>query len=194
MNFSIVHQDHYSRGQLLLRTFFGWLYIGIPHGIVLMFLGIWSAILGFITFWITLFTAKFPESIFSYQVNLQRWTLRLTGSLLNLYDGYPHFGLEPKDQKVVLEVPRPERVSRLLVLLRTIFGVIYVYIPHGVCLIGRGIAAYVVAFIAWWAVLFTGSYPERWHEFVAGTYRWSTRLTLYMSYMTDEYPKFSGKP
>jgi hypothetical protein len=111
-----------------------------------------------------------------------------------LFDGYPHFGLKPKDETVVLEVPRPERVSRLLVLLRTLFGVIYVSIPHGVCLLGRGIAAFVVVFIAWWAVLFTGKYPERWHAFVVGTYRWNTRLSLYMSYMTDEYPKFSGKP
>ncbi|HUX21552.1 MAG TPA: DUF4389 domain-containing protein [Spirochaetia bacterium] len=194
MNLSIVHQDKFSRGQLILRTLFGWLYIGIPHGFILFFLFIWSAILQFVTFWVALFTAKFPESMFNYQVNLQRWSLRLSGSLLNLYDGYPHFGLAPKDEKVVLEVPRPERVSRLLVLLRTIFGVIYVYIPHGICLAGRSIAAFVVAFIAWWVVLFTGKYPEKWHGFVVGTYRWSTRLSLYMGYMTDEYPKFSGKP
>lgn len=193
MNMSIVHQERYSRGQLLLRTFFGWLYIGIPHGVVLLFLSIWSAILQFVTFWVTLFTANFPESIFNFQVNLQRWYLRLDGSLINLFDGYPKFGLKAEGEKVILEVPRPERVSRLLVLLRTLFGFIYVYIPHGVCLLGRGIAAYVVAFIAWWAVLFTGRYPESWHGFVAGTYRWGIRVSLYMSYMTDEYPKFSGK-
>jgi hypothetical protein len=26
-----------------------------------------------------------------------------------------------------------------------------------------------------------------------GTYRWSTRIGLYLGYFTDEYPKFSGK-
>lgn len=177
-----------------MRTLFGWLYIGIPHGFVLFFLLIWSGILQFVTFWVTLFTAKFPESMFNYQVNLNRWIMRLDGSLFNLFDGYPSFGLKTTGEKVILEVPRPERVSRLLVLLRTLFGAIYVYIPHGICLLGRGIAAYVVAFIAWWAVLFTGKYPEKWHGFVVGTCRWSLRLTLYMGYMTDEYPKFSGKP
>lgn len=194
MNVSIVHQERYSRGQLLLRTFFGWLYIGIPHGIVLFILSIWGAILQFVTFWVTLITAKFPEGIFAYQLNYQRWYLRVNGSLINLYDGYPSFGLNASHEKVELHVARPERVSRLLVLLRTLFGVIYVYIPHGVCLIGRGIAAYVVAFIAWWVVLFTGRYPERWHEFVVGTYRWATRVGLYMGYMTETYPPFSGKP
>lgn len=193
MNVSIVHQDRYSRGQLLLRTFFGWLYIGIPHVVVLFFLAIWGAILQFVTFWVTLITAKFPERIFAYQLNYQRWYLRLNGSLINLYDGYPPFGLNASREKVELHLERPERVSRLLVLLRTLFGVIYVYIPHGICLAGRGIAAYVVAFIAWWAVLFTGKYPERWHEFVMGTYRWGIRVNFYMGYMTDTYPPFSGK-
>ena len=31
MKLDVTHQDSYSRGELLLRTFFGWLYIGIPH-------------------------------------------------------------------------------------------------------------------------------------------------------------------
>lgn len=194
MNMTIAHQERYSRGQLLLRTFFGWLYICIPHFFILFFLFVWSAILQFVTFWVTLFTAKFPQSIFDYQLNLQRWYMRAECSLLNLFDGYPKFGLKSGGEQLTLELPRPERVSRLLVLLRTLFGAIYVYIPHGICLIGRGIAAFVVAFIAWWAVLFTGKYPERWHGFVVGTFRWGMRVNFYMSYMTDEYPRFSGKP
>lgn len=194
MNMSIVHQDRYSRGQLLLRTFFGWLYIGIPHGIVLFVFSLWGAILQFVTFWVALITAKFPESIFSYQLNYQRWYMRASGSLLNLFDGYPPFGLNASREKVDLELERPEKVSRLLVLLRTLFGIIYVMIPHGVCLIVRLIVTYVIAFIAWWAVLFTGKYPEGMHAFVTGTYRWGTRVGFYMSYMTDTYPPFSGKP
>jgi hypothetical protein len=48
-------------------------------------------------------------------------------------------------------------------------------------------------FIAWWVVLFTGKYPETWHAFNVGTFRWITRVQLYMGFMTDEYPPFSGK-
>ena len=30
MKLTVMHQEKYSRGELLLRLFFGWLYIGIP--------------------------------------------------------------------------------------------------------------------------------------------------------------------
>ncbi len=36
----VEHQAEYSRGQLMLRMLFGWLYIGLPHGICLFFLHI----------------------------------------------------------------------------------------------------------------------------------------------------------
>jgi hypothetical protein len=42
-------------------------------------------------------------------------------------------------------------------------------------------------------VLFTGKYPARWHAFNVGSYRWLYRISLYLGYFTDEYPKFSGK-
>jgi hypothetical protein len=193
MKLSITHQEKYSRGQLLLRFFFGWLYIGIPHFFLLAVVGIWSGILSFITFWIVLFTARFPESIFTYQVGMHTWLLRVEASLGNLVDGYPAFFPGGKGDSVKLEVPRPEHISRGLVILRLLFGAIYVGIPHFVCLFFREIASAVLGFLAWWAILFVGRYPARWHAFNVGTYRWLTNVSLYLGYFTDEYPKFSGK-
>jgi hypothetical protein len=71
MKYGVRHQDTYSRGELLLRTFFGGLYIALPHGLILLFLMLWSSILNLITFWAVLITGKFPESMFNYQLNLQ---------------------------------------------------------------------------------------------------------------------------
>ena len=193
MKLSITHQEKYSRGELLLRTFFGWIYIGIPHAFLLGIVGIWSAILSFVTFWVVLFTGKFPERIFNFQVGYTNWSLRLEATLMNLVDGYPEFFPGGKSDTVKLEVPRPERVSRVLVLVRLLFGAIYVGIPHVFCLWFRFIGTGVLMFLAWWAVLFVGRYPARWHAFNVGTYRWLTRVTLYLGYFTDEYPRFSGK-
>lgn len=171
---------------------FGWLYIGIPHMIPLFFVLIWSGILSFVTFWIVLFTGRFPERIFSFQLKVQNWYLRLTASLQNLVDGYPAIGLKGTSEKVTLELERPEKVSRVLVLVRGIFGIFYVMIPHGFALGFRGIGTGVLTFLAFWAVLFTGRYPENWHAFNVGTIRWNTRVDLYLGFYTDEYPKFSG--
>ena len=193
MKLTITHQEHYSRGELILRTLFGWLYIGIPHCFLLFFVSLWSAVLAFVTFWVVLFTGKFPVSIFDFQIKLKAWSLRVNASLCNLVDGSPAFGLGGTSEKVSLQVERPESVNRVLVILRLLLGIFYVLIPHGVCLIGRSVATAVLMFLAWWVVLFTGKYPERWHAFNVGALRWGTRVGLYMGYFTDIYPPFSGK-
>ena len=69
--FEIQHQEQYSRGQLLLRSFFGWLYIAIPHAFILFFMQIAPGILQFLAWWIVLFTAQYPKSFFDFQMG--RW-------------------------------------------------------------------------------------------------------------------------
>ena len=193
MKLNINHQDSYSRGELILRTLFGGIYIAVPHMFLIMFVSIWASILSFVTFWIVLFTAKFPEGIFNFQIGFQQWVIRVNASLTNLVDGYPSFGVKGESDKVSLVVERPERVSRGLVIVRTLFGGIYVGIPHMFCLSFRMIATEFLSFLAWWVVLFTGKYPERWHAFNVGTFRWSTNISLYLGFFTDTYPRFSGK-
>ncbi len=193
MNLEIKHQDSYSRGELILRTLFGFIYIAIPHLFLLIFISIASAVVTFIAFWAILFTGRYPQSMFEFQVKAMRWDLRLRSRLNNLSDGYPAFGLNATDDYVTFEVPYPESLSRGTLLLKAFFGFIYVIIPHGFLLIFRLIATSVLTFLAWWAVLFTGNYPASWHSFNVGTLRWGMRVNLYMSYMTDDYPPFSGK-
>lgn len=193
MKLTIKHQETYSRGDLLLRTFFGFIYIGIPHYFLLLFVGIWGSILQFISWWSILFTGRYPQSFFEFQVGLQRWSLRLQARIMNLSDGYPAFGIKGTDELTSFEMPYPESLSRGTLLLKTFFGIFYCILPHAFCLIFRNIASQFLAFLAWWVVLFTGKYPATWHAFNVGTIRWSARVGLYMGYMTDEYPRFSGK-
>jgi hypothetical protein len=194
MKLTINHQEHFSRGELLLRQFFGFFYIIIPHYFLLFFVGIWSNILAFITWWIILFTGTYPKSFFDFQVGVTKWQIRVSSRLMNLADGYPSFGVGGTDEYTDFQMEHPESLSRGLLLVKTFFGFIYVMIPHGFCLIFRGIGSGFLAFLAFWAVLFTGHYPESWHRFNTGTIRWQTRVNLYMGlWMTDEYPPFSGK-
>lgn len=94
---------------------------------------------------------------------------------------------------VTFSVKYPEKLSRGILLLRTFFGCIYVGIPHGIILALYGIAYSVVQFIAWWAILFTGRYPEGMFQFVIKYSRWSLRVSVYTSYLTDVYPPFNGE-
>jgi hypothetical protein len=96
----------------------------------------------------------------------------------------------PADYTVVY----PEKLSRGMVVLKALFGWIYVGIPHGIVLFFFGIAASVVTFIAFWAILFTGKYPRGLYDFVVGYMRWSQRVTIYLNLLRDEYPPFTSEP
>ena len=186
----IYYKEQYSRGELLLRAFFGFFYIIIPHAFLLFFVAIWGAILQFLTFWVILLTGRFPESWFQYQEKWQRWNWRFNARLFNMADGYPEFGLDGQDTETVYEVPYHENPDRVSVLLRGLFGWLYVLLPHGFILALLNIIVSIYAFIAWWLVLLTGSYPKSMFDFNLNVQRWSARVTQYMAFMTDQYPPF----
>jgi hypothetical protein len=193
MKLSIRYQETYSRGQLLLRTFFGAFYILIPHAFAMLFPAIWSAILSFAAFWVILFTGKYPQAWFEYQVGLMRWSLRVNARVYNLLDGYPSFGRAGDNDGIELEVPYPATLSRGKLILRALFGWLYVFIPHGFLLFFRALWLGITFFLSFWIVLFTGRMPESFHENAVGYFRWTFRLGLYVSNMTDTYPPFNGK-
>jgi len=193
MEFTVVRQQSYSRGELLLRTFFGWIYILGPHAFLMLFIGIWANIVHFIAWWAILFTGRYPESFFEFNVKFLNWNMRYNASVYNLIDGYPALGLGGSHPAVTLNVTYPESLSRSKLLLRTFLGIFYLTIPHGFCLYFRIIATGFIQMLSWWSVLFTGSIPESWFEFNVGTLRWMVRLNLYATNMTDVYPPFSGK-
>jgi hypothetical protein len=193
MKLIIKHQASYSRGQLLLRTLFGFFYIMIPHYFMMFFCMIYAAFLSFFAWWAILFTGRYPKSFFNYQVGMLRWTIRLEARLGNLADGDISFFPSGQDDRTSLEVPYPEKMSRGGLLVRTFFGILYIFIPHAFCLFFRSLLGGLLRFFAWWVILITGTYPEWMHAYQVGTIRWQIRLNLILSNLSEEYPKFSGE-
>jgi hypothetical protein len=192
MKLEIVHQESYSRGALLLRTFFGGLYIALPHMFVRFFVGIWYGIQTALLPWVILFTGNMPKSWYDFRVGYIRWGLRLTASLQNLTDEYPSFGVKGESETVILEMDQPEKLSRLLNFLMFIKGI--AVIPHMIVLGLRLFVSAILMGLGWWVVLFTGRWPEGMFKFQVGTIRWNIRVSNYLAFMTDQYPPFNGKP
>jgi hypothetical protein len=69
-------------------------------------------------------------------------------------------------------------------------------IPHYIILGFLMIAFVFVAFIAFWAILFTGKYPKGLFKFNTGVLRWWWRVSFYSygALATDKYPPFSLDP
>ena len=96
---------------------------------------------------------------------------------------------ESKNYPITYNAVYQEKMSRL-----TTFFRLLMIIPHMIVLYFLSIAAAVVVFIAWWAILFTGKYPKGMYEFSAGVLRWYTRVYSYMFLLTDKYPPFTMDP
>ena len=76
----------------------------------------------------------------------------------------------------------------------TVFFRLFLAIPHFVWLTLWGIAAFVVGFILWLAVLIEGKAPENLHDFVAGYVRYATHVASYVLLAANPYPGFRGAP
>jgi len=88
---------------------------------------------------------------------------------------------------IVYDQSPPIKRSRL-----TVFFRLLLLIPHFIWAMFYGLAAYLVVFVAWFAILFTGKYPAGMYEFIAGFLRFYTRLNAYTYLVVDQYPPFEG--
>ena len=72
----------------------------------------------------------------------------------------------------------------------TTFFRILMLIPVAIVAMLYGIAACFTVIGAWFALLFTGRYPEGLYNFNAGVVRYFARMTGYQFLLTDAYPPF----
>jgi hypothetical protein len=134
------------------------------------------------------FRRKYPAWWFDWNLQLNRFTARLTSYLLLLRDEYPS---TDEEQAVHLQIdaPRAEELNRWLPLVKWLLA-----IPHLIILVFLWIAVFVVTILAWFAILFTGRYPPGLFAFVVGVGRWGYRVSAYAFLLTtDRYPPFALK-
>ncbi|MEX2256287.1 MAG: DUF4389 domain-containing protein [Acidimicrobiia bacterium] len=132
------------------------------------------------------FREKYPRWWFDWNVALLRFVNRVGAYLLLLRDEYPS---TDEEQSVHLDLDYPDvstDLNRWLPLVKWLLA-----IPHLFVLIFLSLAAIVVAMISWFAILFTGRYPQWAFDFVVGVMRWHNRVVGYALLMvTDRYPPF----
>ena len=172
------------------RPLVNWLLV-IPHLVWLWVLTVALQVLAIISWFAILITGRLPEGWGDFMVGVLRYQWRILAYLYAWTEEYPSFSPptgypDPGNFPAVLAgAPASER-NRLTVLFR-----IFMVIPQYIVLYFVGIAAGVLLLIAWFAVLFTGRWPEGMRRFCIGYYRWSIRLQAYFFLITDVYPPFS---
>ena len=75
-----------------MKTFFGLLYVGIPHMFCIIFYTIAVMFVSIYVWFAILFTGKYPEGAFEFIKGLTRWQLRVNAYwMLYMTDKYPPF-------------------------------------------------------------------------------------------------------
>jgi hypothetical protein len=137
-----------------------------------------------------LFRRKYPRWWFDWNLELQRFANRVTVYLALMDDRYPS---TDDHQSVLLAYPYPvadRELNRWLPLVKWLLA-----IPHYIVLLFLHLAAIVAVVIAWFAILFTGTYPRALFDFVEGVLRWQNRVVAYaFTLVTDAYPPFRLNP
>ena len=105
-------------------------------------------------------------------------------TILVVHQNAPVEGIVQRPIRLVVRDDDLKR-SRLTVFFRLILA-----IPVLVWVVLRGIAAFVVGFVNWLAVLIQGEVPDSLHDFVASYIRYSTQVSAYVFLAADPYPWF----
>lgn len=130
-----------------------------------------------------LFRQKYPRWWFDWNLELQRFGNRVGAYLAVMDDRYP---ATDDHQSVRLDYSYPDaaELNRWLPLVKWLLAV-----PHYIVLFLLDIAAFAAVVIAWFAILFTGTYPRGIFDFVEGVFRWHNRVIGYaVTLVTDACP------
>jgi hypothetical protein len=141
--------------------------------------------LAIVNWFAILFADKSLDGIREFSFYYLRWRTRALAYMALFVDNYPPFGDAAYPASItVVEASQPR--DRVSIALRLLF-----VLPHIVVLVFLLLAWLVVTIVAWFVILFTGSYPAPLYPFAFGVMQWTIRVETYLLLLVDEYPPFS---
>jgi hypothetical protein len=178
---------HITRWRPLVQ----WLY-AIPHLMIAGALRSLRQVLTLISLFTVLFTKQIPRPLFDVIVMTYRYEWRATSYALFMHEDYPpyDFELSSEDDGVEphtsLRLSYPDDLERWKPLYKW-----FLAIPQYFVLAALFIAACLGVVAGFFAVLFTGEYPQGIRDFLVNAYRYALRVEAYVGLLTDRYPPFS---
>ena len=183
-NYPVSLKIDYSEKLNRLTSFFR-VFMVIPIWIILILLN--NGILFIPTLLMILFRKKYPKWWFNWNVSITKFCFRIFSYLILLRDEYPS---TDQDQGVHIEIAYPDVKKELKGGMPLVKW--FLAIPHFFILKFLYFVLYICTIIAWFSILFTGTYPKGMFDFVTGVMRWSLRVAAYSFLLTtDKYPPFS---
>lgn len=172
------------------RPLVQWL-LFIPHAIILYGLRALAAVVALVYWLVLLFTGKLNRDLYAMLVLYERYDSRATGFLVGFSERFPPFNFQTGGADndayppVTLNLPEPPETGSRKLALNFLLA-----IPHYIVLIVFAIGAFLVAVAAWFAVLFTGRWPQGMRRFLVRYNNYYYRVWLYATMVETDYPEF----
>jgi hypothetical protein len=172
------------------RPLVQWL-LFIPHAILLNAMRTLAGVV-FVIYWVMLLvTGRLHKGLYGVMVMHERYSQRATGFFVGWSEVYPpfDFDLGVRDNgaypPIQLNLPEPPEETPRSAAFNFILA-----IPHYIVIGLIGIAAALVAIIGWFAVLFTGRWPEGMRDFLVRYANYYLRVWTYVAMVNTDYPRF----
>jgi hypothetical protein len=168
-----------------------WL-LAIPHLIISNVLDNLARVVAVVSWFAIVFTGRLPAGLANLQCMAIRYSARALTYAGFLHSSYPPFDFsmtpaDPGGMPVRVNIrPELEDRNRLTVGLRIIWLIPALLFAALIAIVGI-----VCWFLAFWAVLFTGRWPEALRSWVMKLQRVGIRVSAYAYLLTDEFPPFT---
>lgn len=169
-----------------LTVFFRY-FMAIPIFIVGFFYGIGALLATIVAWFALLITGKYPQGLYDFNAGVIRFSSRANGYFNLLTDEYPPFGLDEDPNYPIRALVEPAKAeyNRMKVLFRIIL-----LIPVYILMYVMSLISGVVAFITWFAILFTGRFSDGLYKPLRASLAYQTKASAYFLLLTEDFPPF----
>ncbi|APA95745.1 DUF4389 domain-containing protein [Nocardia seriolae] len=170
--------EQQRRWTVLLRAI-----LAVPHLLILIVIGLASAVVAFLGWFGALFTGALPAWCGDFLRATLAYTIRVLAYMYLLVDAYPPFSLDvDANYPVRVQFPAPTRLNRWAVFFRFILA-----IPILAFTSWLSTGWTVIAVIIWLIMLVTGRMPAAVFQATAAVLRCQVRTDAYWLMLTPTY-------
>jgi hypothetical protein len=186
MPYPVTFEMDYIEQRSRLTTFFRYL-LAIPHFFFAAVYGLVFYVVLIIAWFALVFTGRWPIGLYGFAGNFLRYITRLGAYIYLGADHYPPFsGAEDDSYPVRVRIAPPlASYSRVKVFFRPIYAILAMVIRYAL-----GLVAGFVAFLSWFAIVFTGRQPASLQSALSFSLGYITRSDALLFLITETYPAF----
>ena len=166
--------------------------LAVPHLIIAGAMEYLAGALAIVSWFAILFTGRLPKGLADFQIMILRYSMKAELYAGFMHDQYPSFDFrqsnnDPEPSPVSINVePMLEGRNRLTVGLRLFIASPALLFAFAISIVGA-----ICWFLAFFAVLFTGRWPDGLRNWVMALNRVGLRFETYALLLNDEYPPFA---